>query len=80
MRPASNTSLRGFFGECVQPTRRAAEQYAIDKLVGLGEDRSRPSRAVRFVGYTAACARGADLSGRHGLVHFLRCTGRMSPT
>lgn len=47
----------GFFGECVQPTRRAAEQYAIGKLVGLGEDRFEAEQAVRFAGYTAADAR-----------------------
>ncbi|BDB63537.1 hypothetical protein [Rhodococcus sp. RDE2] len=47
----------GFFGECVQPTRAAAEQYAIDKLIGLGEERFESEQAARFAGYTAADAR-----------------------
>lgn len=47
----------GFFGECTLPTRRAAEEFALGKLIGLGEGQSDAEDAVRLAGYTAADAR-----------------------
>ena len=47
----------GFFAECTQPNRAAAEAFAFDKLIGLGEDPADAGEAVTLAGYTAADTR-----------------------
>ena len=47
----------GFFSDCVHPTRTAAEKFATEKLVTLGEERHEAEHAVALAGYTAADAR-----------------------
>jgi hypothetical protein len=52
-----------YFGECLHPSRLAAEEYAIDMLVRLGEERGEATKTVPMAGYTAA-----DVSGQgHGV-------------
>lgn len=47
----------GFFSDCLHPTRDAAEEFATDKLITLGEERHEAEQAVALAGYTAADAR-----------------------
>ena len=47
----------GFFAECTQPSRQSAEEFALAKLVSLGEDPDVAAHAVALAGYTAADAR-----------------------
>ncbi|MBS9371067.1 hypothetical protein [Rhodococcus sp. B50] len=46
----------GFFAECTHPNRAAAEAFAVDKLIDLGEDPTEANEAVKLAGYTAADA------------------------
>lgn len=46
----------GWFGECVQPSRTAAEAFVVNKLVELGEDRQESQQVAAVAGYTAADA------------------------
>lgn len=40
----------------MHPTREAAEQFAVEKLISLGEERHEAEQAVAIAGYTAADA------------------------
>lgn len=46
----------GWFGECVQPSRAAAEEFVVARLVDLGEDRWEARQVAAVAGYTAADA------------------------
>lgn len=65
----STTFLQGFFAECTQPNRQSADEFALAKLVGLGEEpprrcpRRRPGRLHRRRRPYLCCA---DLSNPHG--------------
>lgn len=42
----------GYFAECTQLNRAAAEAFAFNKLISLGEDLNEASEAVKLAGYT----------------------------
>lgn len=46
----------GWFGECVQPSRAAAETFVVAKLIELGEDPDEARQVASVAGYTAADA------------------------
>lgn len=45
-----------YFGECLHPSRMAAESFAVEMLVRFGEDKSDAEKAVGCAGFTAADA------------------------
>ncbi|QXF84433.1 hypothetical protein HBA53_25415 (plasmid) [Rhodococcus pyridinivorans] len=46
----------GFFAECTQPNRAAAEAFAFDKLFSLGKDQKEASEALKLARiYSCRC-------------------------